>query len=88
MKSSHCCGNSAVFCIRTKRGHAHTAADVIIPAFSSKPCTIPSTLPLSTARNSGLGKAAGGRGGGMACFPTNAHTQTAIYLSQPSMAVS
>lgn len=37
------------FFVHTKGGHARSAADVIIPAFSSdsKPCTIPHSLPPS-----------------------------------------
>lgn len=75
-------------------GHARSATDVIIPAFSSvrnqHPFIPVSLLPLSRARNSSLGKVGreGGREGEMVCFPTNGHNQTAIYLSQPSMAVS
>lgn len=70
--------------VRTIREHARPAADVIIPAFGSDPALPPSV--------GGLGKAGGGAGwgleGGVDCFLTNGHSQTAITLSWLSMTVS
>lgn len=74
------------FCVHTKRGHARSVADVIIPAFSSDSGTDPSLHPppsITRAWSSGLGKARE-----MACFPINGRNQTAIYLSWPSTAAS
>lgn len=74
------------FCVHTKRGHARSVADVIIPAFSSDSGPDPSLHPppsITRAWSSGLGKARE-----MACFPINGRNQTAIYLSWPSTAAS